>query len=117
MPRLLHSHYHVLGLVRRKGSQCRGEGHYRVHLHGEPRSKPSVSLQDSCRLITSALRHSTLQFNGFYAIGFTAIGNGLYPLEILPYGLRTKGFAITGGTSLAAAFFNIYVNPIALEAM
>lgn len=57
------------------------------------------------------------QFNGFYAIGFTAIGNGLYPLEILPYGLRTKGFAITGGTALAAAFFNIYVNPIALGAL
>ena len=58
-----------------------------------------------------------LQFNGFYAIGFTALGNGLYPLEILPYGLRTKGFAIQAGTALAAAFFNIYVNPIALEAM
>lgn len=57
------------------------------------------------------------QFNGFYAIGFTALGLGLYPLEILPYGLRTKGFAITGFVSLAAAFFNIYVNPLALDKM
>jgi hypothetical protein len=55
------------------------------------------------------------QFNGFYAIGFTAIGNGLYPLEILPFGLRTKGFALTGFVALAAAFFNIFVNPRALE--
>lgn len=43
------------------------------------------------------------------------MGNGLYPLEILPFGLRTKGFAITGFVALAAAFFNIYVNPIALD--
>jgi len=57
------------------------------------------------------------KFNGFYAIGFTAIGNGLYPLEILPYGLRTKGFSITGFVAIGAAFFNIYVNPLALEAM
>lgn len=73
-------------------------------------------LSETPRLIDTDTLH-TSQFNMFYAISFTAIGQGLYPLEILPYGIRTKGFMICGFTSIAAAFFNIYVNPIVLEAM
>jgi hypothetical protein len=105
----LHLHYRLLGTLRYDRRRRRGTGDNRVHLPGEWSTRESHT-SGSADLFLS-------QFNGFYAIGFTAIGNGLYPLEILPFGLRTKGFAITGFVALAAAFFNIFVNPRALESL
>ncbi|KAK4684017.1 hypothetical protein P7C73_g6192, partial [Tremellales sp. Uapishka_1] len=51
---------------------------------------------------------------GFYDIAFTGLTLG-YPLEILPFALRTKGIAILQLATSCALFFNQYVNPIALE--
>ena len=53
---------------------------------------------------------------GFYDLAF----NGLtlaYPLEILPYQIRSKGMAVLFFFMMAAGFFNAYVNPIAMEAI
>lgn len=51
---------------------------------------------------------------GFYDIAFTGLSTA-YPLEILPFSLRTKGMAISTLCVSCALFFNSYVNPIALE--
>ncbi|KAM0327408.1 hypothetical protein ACHAQA_005694 [Verticillium albo-atrum] len=40
-----------------------------------------------------------------------------YPIEIWPFELRAKGLSISLLTSLFAASFNIFVNPIALDAI
>lgn len=53
---------------------------------------------------------------GFYDIAFTGLTLA-YPLEILPYSLRTKGLAILTFCISLALFFNQYVNPIALTAI
>ncbi|GMK58884.1 hypothetical protein CspeluHIS016_0603260 [Cutaneotrichosporon spelunceum] len=53
---------------------------------------------------------------GFYDIAFTGLTIA-YPLEILPYSLRTRGMAIVILCIMLAAFFNQYVNPIALAAI
>lgn len=53
-------------------------------------------------------------FFGFYDIAFTPLSFA-YPVEILPYKLRSRGLSITLTTIFGAGFFNQYVNPIALE--
>lgn len=53
---------------------------------------------------------------GFYDIAFTGLSTA-YPLEVLPFSLRTKGVAIQGFCISCALFFNSYVNPIALDAI
>uniref|UniRef100_A0A2D3V3J3 Related to hexose transporter protein n=1 Tax=Ramularia collo-cygni TaxID=112498 RepID=A0A2D3V3J3_9PEZI len=53
-------------------------------------------------------------FFGFYDIGFTPLSFA-YPVEILPYKLRTRGLSVTLTAVFAAGFFNQYINPIALE--
>jgi MFS family permease len=53
-------------------------------------------------------------FFGFYDIAFTPLSFA-YPVEILPYKLRSRGLSLTLTTVFAAGFFNQYVNPIALE--
>ena len=40
-----------------------------------------------------------------------------YPAEILPYRLRSKGLAVNVSMIAVALVFNIFVNPIALEAI
>lgn len=40
-----------------------------------------------------------------------------YPAEIWPYQLRARGLALTQMSTYLAIFFNIFVNPIALEAI
>lgn len=40
-----------------------------------------------------------------------------YPAEIWPYFLRARGIALVQLSTYAAIFFNIFVNPIALEAI
>ncbi|KAL7756158.1 hypothetical protein ACKLNR_013151 [Fusarium oxysporum f. sp. zingiberi] len=55
-------------------------------------------------------------FFGFYDIAFTPLSIA-YPVEILPFDLRSKGLSINLTVVFAAGFFNQYVNPIALEAI
>lgn len=40
-----------------------------------------------------------------------------YPAEIWPYQLRARGVALTQLSTASAIFFNIFVNPIALDAI
>ena len=53
-------------------------------------------------------------FFGFYDVAFTPLSFA-YPVEILPYKLRSGGLSVTLTTIFGAGFFNQYVNPIALE--
>ena len=53
-------------------------------------------------------------FFGFYDICYTPLSFA-YPVEILPYKLRSRGLSVTLTTIFGAGFFNQYVNPIALE--
>lgn len=55
-------------------------------------------------------------FYGFYDIAFTPLLVS-YPCEIWPYNLRARGLGITLISTQAAIFFNIFVNPIALQAI
>ncbi|KAG9664430.1 general substrate transporter, partial [Aureobasidium melanogenum] len=55
-------------------------------------------------------------FFGFYDIAFTPLSIA-YPVEILPFHLRSKGLSANLTTVFAAGFFNQYVNPIALNAI
>jgi len=53
-------------------------------------------------------------FTTAYAIAFTPLIVS-YTLEILPYALRAKGFAVFGLGVSASLIFNQYINPIALD--
>ncbi|KAJ5371234.1 sugar transporter [Penicillium cataractarum] len=55
-------------------------------------------------------------YYGFYDIAFTPLLFA-YPAEIWPYRLQSRGMALTQFSSTLAAFFNIFVNPIALDAI
>ncbi|KAJ4317397.1 hypothetical protein N0V84_007374 [Fusarium piperis] len=55
-------------------------------------------------------------FFGFYVIAFTPLSIA-YPVEILPFDLRSKGLSINLSVVFGAGFFNQYVNPIALDAI
>ncbi|ORY09612.1 aflYb/ hxtA/ putative hexose transporter [Clohesyomyces aquaticus] len=55
-------------------------------------------------------------FFGFYDIAFTPLSIA-YPVEILPFRLRSKGLSINLTVVFGAGFFNQYVNPIALGAI
>lgn len=50
----------------------------------------------------------------FYDIAYTGLTLA-YPIEILPFKLRTKGIAILMLTMALSGMFNTFVNPIALE--
>ena len=52
-------------------------------------------------------------FFAAYDFGFTGLQSA-YPIEILPYNLRAKGYCITQFCIYIALFFNQYVNPIGL---
>lgn len=52
----------------------------------------------------------------FYAIAFTPLLLA-YPIEILPYTLRSKGVSILLFCTLTATMLNTFINPIALEAL
>ncbi|TXT09238.1 hypothetical protein VHUM_02712 [Vanrija humicola] len=52
----------------------------------------------------------------FYDIGYTGLTLA-YPLEILPFALRSKGVAILFLCIMLSATFNTYVNPIALHSI
>ncbi|EKD14454.1 uncharacterized protein L3040_001068 [Drepanopeziza brunnea f. sp. 'multigermtubi'] len=51
---------------------------------------------------------------GCYSLAFTPLMVA-YPVEIWPYQLRSRGLATMWVSSAVAVFFNIFVNPIALE--
>ncbi|KAL2840405.1 sugar transporter [Aspergillus pseudoustus] len=55
-------------------------------------------------------------FYGFYDIAFTPLTIS-YTAEIWPYGLRIQGMALVQISTQLAVFFNIFVNPIALDAI
>ncbi|WYZ38426.1 hypothetical protein EsH8_III_000340 [Colletotrichum jinshuiense] len=55
-------------------------------------------------------------YYGFYDIAFTPLIVS-YPAEIWPYQLRARGTALTQMATYFGIFFNVFVNPIALEAM
>ncbi|KAL2834766.1 general substrate transporter [Aspergillus pseudoustus] len=52
-------------------------------------------------------------YNFFYNVKSGLLGS--YSTEILPYGLRAKGFTLLYICLYAALFFNQYVNPVALD--
>ena len=55
-------------------------------------------------------------FYGFYDIAFTPLIVS-YTCEIWPYSFRAKGLSLTFISTQLAVFFNIFVNPIALDAI
>ncbi|KAH6621712.1 sugar transporter [Boeremia exigua] len=55
-------------------------------------------------------------YYGFYDIAFTPLIVS-YPAEIWPYHLRARGIALTQLSTYLSLFFNIFVNPIALDAI
>lgn len=52
----------------------------------------------------------------FYNLAFNALLYS-YPIEVLPYPIRAKGFSLLMFFSKASNFVNILVNPIGLEAV
>ncbi|UZJ55641.1 hypothetical protein CBS101457_004961 [Exobasidium rhododendri] len=55
-------------------------------------------------------------FYGFYDVGITPLQIS-YPVEVMPYRLRSKGVALNVITEGVAIVFNTFVNPIALESI
>jgi MFS family permease len=55
-------------------------------------------------------------YYGFYDIAFTPFIWG-HTCEIWPYALRARGVAVTSIAAQSAVFFNIFVNPIALDSI
>ncbi|KAG9083020.1 hypothetical protein FS749_006366 [Ceratobasidium sp. UAMH 11750] len=55
-------------------------------------------------------------FNGFYDIAYTPLLVS-YTVEITPYRIRAKMFAVMNVSVTASLVFNQYVNPIALDAL
>ena len=55
-------------------------------------------------------------YYGFYDIAFTPLVVS-YVCEIWPYTYRARGLAVSQLSTQAAIFFNIFVNPIALDAI
>lgn len=53
-------------------------------------------------------------FYAFYDIAFLPLIIS-YPIEILPYSIRAKGFTVAAFANSASLIFNQYINPIALE--
>lgn len=53
-------------------------------------------------------------FFASYDFGFTGLQSA-YPIEVLPYNLRAKGYCITQFCIYLALFFNQFVNPIGLS--
>ncbi|RSH90688.1 hypothetical protein EHS25_001293 [Saitozyma podzolica] len=53
-------------------------------------------------------------FFASYDFGFTGLQSA-YPIEVLPYALRAKGYCITQFCIYLALFFNQYVNPIGFD--
>ena len=55
-------------------------------------------------------------FYGAYDIAYTPLSIA-YPVEIMPFYLRTKGLSLSLTAQFGAGFFNQFVNPIALGAI
>ncbi|KAF9877023.1 sugar transporter [Colletotrichum karsti] len=55
-------------------------------------------------------------YYSFYDIAFTPLIVS-YPAEIWPYQLRARGTALTQMTTYLGIFFNVFVNPIAMDAI
>ncbi|KAJ9156094.1 General substrate transporter [Pleurostoma richardsiae] len=55
-------------------------------------------------------------YYAFYNLGFNALVYS-YPVEVLPYPIRAKGFSVLMFFGKVANFLNTFVNPIGLQAM
>lgn len=55
-------------------------------------------------------------YYGFYDIAFTPLVIS-YPAEIWQYHLRSRGVAVASFSTFLALFFNLFVNPIALNSI
>jgi hypothetical protein len=55
-------------------------------------------------------------FFAAYDFGFTGLQSA-YPIEVLPFSLRAKGYCITQFCIYLALFFNQFVNPIGLSSI
>jgi MFS family permease len=53
---------------------------------------------------------------GFFSLAFTPLVVA-YPVEIWPYQLRSRDLATMLMSTVTAVFFNIFVNPIALDSI
>ncbi|KAH7149026.1 general substrate transporter [Dactylonectria estremocensis] len=68
----------------------------------------------------SATGTTVIPFLFIYFMGYDIALTPLmvsYPVEIWPFRLRAKGLSVTLLTTLMAVFFNIFINPIALDAI
>jgi hypothetical protein len=52
----------------------------------------------------------------FYNLGFNALLYS-YPVEVLPYPIRAKGFSLLMAAGKSATSINVLVNPIGLQAI
>lgn len=73
----------------------------------------AVYAESSNKAAGTAVIPMLFVFFGFYDIAFTPLSYA-YPVEILPFKLRSRGLSVTLTTVFGAGFFNQYVNPIAL---
>ena len=76
----------------------------------------AVFAEDHIKAAGSATVVFLFLFFGSYDIAYTPLSIA-YPVEIMPFYLRTKGLSITLTVQFAAGFFNQFVNPIALDAL
>ncbi|KAJ9656698.1 hypothetical protein H2201_008457 [Coniosporium apollinis] len=68
----------------------------------------------------SATGLAVIPFLFIYFAGYDIALNPLlvaYPCEIWPYRLRSRGLSVTYTATVLAIFFNIFINPIALESI
>ncbi|CAE6440914.1 unnamed protein product [Rhizoctonia solani] len=72
----------------------------------------NTSNKNAANLVMAAI----FIFNGFYAIAYTPLLVS-YTVEITPFAIRAKMFAVMNVAVTASLVFNQYVNPIAQEAL
>lgn len=76
----------------------------------------AVYAQNGSHIVGGAVIAMLFIFFGFYDIACTPLSFA-YPIEILPYRLRSRGMSITLTTIFAAGMLNQYLNPVALAAL
>lgn len=76
----------------------------------------AVYAHNGSKVVGGAVIAMLFIFFGFYDIACTPLSFA-YPIEILPYRLRSRGMSITLTTVFAAGMLNQYLNPVALAAL
>lgn len=98
---------HLLGTIRTAPESYRGKRGGRLHLY-----VLQIITAENIYWIAALL----VIFNASYAIAWTPLVTS-YPIEVLPFSLRAKGYTICIFFVSAAVVFNQYINPIALAAI